>query len=296
MTTILRDTGPTTLTKTWYVNGTATDVGDITIGIVNGAGTEVVAPLTATTNNADGTYDYNLAVQGDVSVLRATWTAASQSQDDLIEIKGGRLFSEAQARAFDNSALTNASTYPDADIAAERERVTELMEAWTGRSWVPRYCRLEALGHGGRELWLNSGSTRLSDGTPLYRPGRAWDTVKVIAASVNGTAVTVGNIEVGNGRLWRTDGVWTTTSTSSRYNVVVEFEYGLLVPQDGADRIGLLLARDRLVASNIPDRAISWSDELGTTRLATPGVGGAVSNIPEVNEWVRQHSVRIPVA
>jgi hypothetical protein len=293
---ILVDTGPTTLTKTWYLDGTATDVGAVTVGIVDGNGTSVVTSGTATTNNNDGTYDYALAVQADTTVLVATWTASSESQVDYIEVVGGSLFTEAAARAFDNAAMTSATTYTDAIIAAERERITDLLESWTGRSWIRRYARIEARGTGHRELWLNTGSSRLSDGTPLIRNGRGFDTVKVLSATVSGTAATVANITVGNGRLWRTDGYWTTPTVSNPMNVVVEFEYGVASPQAmGADRIGLLLLRDRLVASNIDERASSFSDELGRYDLVTAGVRRAVSNIPEVNLWVMKNSVRVPV-
>jgi hypothetical protein len=293
--TVVVDTGPNVLTKTWYNRaGAASDVGTVTIGVLDGNGATVVAAGTGTTNNGDGTYSYSLGIQTALTVLVLTWTGGSQSQVDHVDVVGGHLFTEAAARAFDRSAMTSATTYPDADIAAERARITDLLEGWTGRSWIRRYVRLETKGGGTRHLWLGPGSARLSDGRSLSRPGRGLDTMSVISASLNGSALTLGNIVVDNGRLWRTDGFWTYPTTSSPVNVVVEMEYGSPGVM-GVDRIGLLLLRDHLVASNISDRARSFSDELGTMQFVTPGLAHAVSNIPEVNEWVAANSATVPV-
>ncbi len=122
MTSILVDTGPTVLTKTWYVDGTATDVGTITIGIVDLDGTVIETPGTATTNNGDGTYTFSLAVQADVNELVATWTAGAQAVVDEIHIIGGRIFTEAELRAHYDADLSDATTYTDALLAEARDR------------------------------------------------------------------------------------------------------------------------------------------------------------------------------
>ncbi len=92
--------------------------------------------------------------------------------------------------------------------------------------------------------------------------------------------------------LWRTDTTWTRATTSDPLNVVVEFTYGVEPGTNGSDRIGMVLLRDRLVPSNISDRASSFSDELGTYRFVTAGFGSNVTSIPEVNAWVQANDRR----
>lgn len=292
---ILKAQGTTALTHTWYVDGTATDVGDVTVGITDATGAVVVAAGTATTNNANGTYTYTLADQTAVKLLTVTWTDVSSGDDqaDTVEVVGGLLFTEAQARSFDSSALTNTTTYTDATIWAEHLRVADLLESWTGRSWIPRYRYAKFEGTGTRELYLNDvvWSTGGSQGQ-----GADKDVQSVISGTINGSAITAANVQIMPYSLFRTDGHWTAPTSTTRQNVVLQYEYGRPHLEDGVDRIALLLLRDRLVASAISDRATSYTDELGTLRFETPGRFGNVSTIPEVNEWVKAHSAKVPLA
>lgn len=288
---LLANAGPYDLTKTWYVDGTATDVGDVTIGIVDGNGDTVVAAATATTNNADGTYTYQLADQTEPNVLTITWTRSDSNGDltDEVEVLGGRLFTEAAFRAHNDDQFTDATRYPDANIAAARDAVTEQLEQWTGQAWVTRYARVQLAGSGDRMLYVNDGNCRTSSGKFLHRPGRTRHIQTVIAATVNGTAITAANVVADRGVLHRTDGTWGTPSSSNPLNVTVEYSYGHPYPVDSVDRIAMLLAADRLRETILSNRASSFTDEIGTYRYETPGKWGNVSTIPEVNEWVKAH-------
>ena len=291
----LKNQGTTTLTHSWYVDGTATDVGAVTIGVTDALGAVVVAAGTATTNNSDGTYSYSLADQTAVKLLTVTWTDVDTTNDqtDTLEVIGGTLFTENQARTFDSSALTSTSAYTDAAIWAEHLRIADLLERWTGRSWIPRYRYAKFDGTGTRELYLDDAvwSAGGSGGQ-----GADMDVQSVIAATIGGTAITAGNIQIMPSYLFRTDGNWTAGSSTTRQNVALQYEYGVPHLTDGVDRIALLLLRDRLVPSAISDRATSYTDELGTLRFETPGRFGNVSTIPEVNEWVKAHDARVPLA
>ena len=190
---ILVNTGPTTLTKTWYVDGDAEDVGTLTIGIVDANGAEVVAPLTAVVDNSDGTYTYDLAIAAipEPTVLKTTWTETSaQSQSHYIEVIGGWLFTENAARAFDDNALSNAGVpnYTDEAIAAERDRVTDLLETWTHRSWVPRYARIAMSGSGTSQLHP-TGVIRFADGAVFDAEGSNHDLNRVLSVTINGGQV-----------------------------------------------------------------------------------------------------------
>ncbi len=311
MSQLLAGAGPYSIVKTWDVDGTATDVGDVTIGIIDGNGDSVVSSGTATTNNGDGTYTYSLADQASPDQLDITWTRTDTGADlgDRVELIGNWLFTESQARTFHAKAdatsalipLATAGEYPDAILANERESIQQDIERWTGRAFVPRYARLEIPGNGTRHLPVTDGYTKTSDGTnsePLDRPGYARDIGIILSATVGGSAVTLANIKVDpvSGVLIRTDSVWQTATTADPHNVVVEYVYGLPYLIDGVDRIAMKLLVDRLVPSSFPDRAISVDTDFGTTRFVQPGGPmGNVSRVPEVNQWVTAHNVRVPV-
>lgn len=293
---ILTNTGPTTLTKTWYINGTATDVGTVTIGIIDANGDTVLAAGSTTTNNGDGTYTATLADQTQPNVLFITWTRTNTGSDltDTLEIVGSQLFTEAQIRAFDNSdgttgALSSATVYPDAALADERDRVTDLLEQWTGRSWISRYCRIVAPGPSGYRLALSSGHRRAANGRPVGGPGYTYGVTELIRVN-DGASVSGATFDPITGHVWRTDSAWTKSSTSSLFNVTVEYVYGEPWPTEGVDRIAMLLVRDRLVKSKIPDSAISIQNDDGAMQLVREGGPFQnVSRIPEVNAWVAAH-------
>jgi len=294
---ILVDAGPHTLSWQYREDGDAADPGTTTIGIVDGNGDVVVAAGTATSGTGTDPRTYSLAAIDNPTELLATWTYSGGTITDRISVVGGWLFTESQARTFDNAVLAATGTVvpSDAAIAEERDAIAADLERWTGRSWIPRYCRVEADGTGTRELWLDKGIARTADGRKLTCPGRATDTIELLSVTVNGTSVSTANVAVLDGVLWRTDSTWTEATDSARFNVVVEFVYGVEPGTNGSDRIALTLLRDRLVPSNISDRASSFSDELGTYRFVTAGFGSNVTSIPEVNAWVQANDRRLLV-
>lgn len=301
MSQILANAGQVTLTLTWYVSGTPTDVDDVTIGIVDGNGATVVSAGTATTNNEDGTYTYQLADQANPKILTVTWTDTSSGDTrvDRIEVVGGWLFTEAQARAFrgkDNAAsavvpLASSSEYTDATIAAERSRLTDDLEYWTGTGWVARYARIVASGTGSTILDLSKGKCQTADGVHLHRPGRLNDISDILTVTIDGTTVDADTVTV-DGRHLHLPSYWTASSTP--FNVAVEYVYGFPYLVDGVDRIALMELVDRLVPSAVPDRVLSHDGEYGTTRFIQPGGPmGNVSRLPQVNDWVARHDRRV---
>jgi hypothetical protein len=305
---LLANAGPYSITKTWYVDGTATDVGTVTVGFVDGNGTAVVAAGTATTNNEDGTYTYSLADQTNPKQLKATWIRSDTSAElvDRIEVVGNWLFTEAQARSFGAKAdatsalkpLASATEYPDEVISDERSRIVDDLEYWTGRAWIPRYARIVFSGNGTTRLQLRKGICRTSDGYMLNRSGRLNDVAVVLSASISGTAVTLSNVEIDpiSETLILKTGVWTHATAANPYNITVEYVYGSPFLIDGVDRIALKILVDRLVPSAFPDRAIRVEGEYGTTQLVQPGGPMKnVSRVPDVNDWVSRHDHRVLV-
>ena len=309
MSQLLAGAGPYTIVKSWEIDGTPdAGVNTVTIGIVDGNGDTIISAGTATTDNNDGTYDYVLADQPLPDQLTVTWTRTDTSADliDRIELVGNWLFIESQARGFQAKAdatsalkpLNSATEYPDAILAAERLRIQDDLESWTGRSWVPRYCRVELNGNGSRILPLG-GIARTSDGYALNRSGRWADIAVILTVTINGTLQTASDYTfdpIGSNIVSKV-GPFRVGTVSTPYNVVVEYVYGLPTIVDGVDRIAMKLLVDRLVPSSFPDRALSVDTDFGTTRFVQPGGPmNNVSRVPEVNEWVRSHYNRLPIS
>ena len=287
---LLANAGPYSLTKTWYEDGTATDVGAVTIGVTDANGDTVVASATSTTNNGDGTYTYSLGDQTEPNLLIVTWTRSDGNGDlvDFIEVVGSRLFTEAGFRAFNDDQFSSTARYSDSAIADARDAVTEQLERWTGVGWAQRYARVELAGSGTNTQHLTDGWCRTSTGVPLNRPGRLQTINSVISATVSSTSQTVSTITIHGSHLVKTS-TWSSATTNDPLNVTVEYTYGHPYLVDSVDRIAMLLAADRLRETALSSRATTWSDELGTYRFETPGRAGNVSTIPEVNEWVKAH-------
>jgi hypothetical protein len=283
--TVLVDTGPTVLTKTWYVDGTATDVGDITIGIVDLDGTEIVAPLTGTTNNNDGTYTYSLAVQADVNELVATWTAGGQALVDEIHIIGGRLFTEAELRAHYDADLSDDTVYTDPLLAEARDRITAEFERICEVAFVPTYRRETLRGSGGRTLYLER--SKISS---------------VIAASIGSIAQTAANIvpDPSLSKVFHTTRSWNWPTGSDPYNVTISYVHGHgTVPPD-IKRAAMILARMQLLkdvtGQGVPEQASQFTDPTGQyVSFGANDMNGRWYGVPVVDSVLRDYSLRIPV-
>lgn len=292
---ILAGVGPTTLTKRWFVDGAQSDVGTVTFAVLDGAGVTVVAG-TATKTGAGATTVYTivLPVVADPTVLRIRWTRSDTAAflDDWLEVAGSILFTEVEARtkqtAGQQAPLASEAAYPDDVIATWRLKVGEAFEGRTGRSWVRRYCRIEAAGDGTHRLLPAAGEPRISLGNECGGPGRLRDIRRVLSVTVDGTPVSPGNIRIVGSGFQRVDGVWPVSSPSDPLNVAVEYEYGI-DPTWEAHENGL-----RAVVALAPPQstsawAVTLSDDAGsrTFELAWP---------PKVWEWLKSADRRIAIA
>jgi len=268
-----------------YVDGTATDAsGTVTCTVTDEGGTVILNAVTAT-NDGTGIYYVDLGISNttDVNKLYAVWTGTWESISQKLrtnhEILGFPIFTEAQARSFDVSQLSSASDYPDADILDERQKITELLEQWTGVSWSSKYNRVKLQGEGDRIISVPS-----------------FHITKILSVTVLGESIATSNFEIDEnaGFIHRTDGFFEKPTAEFPLPVVIEYEYGWDYIRNGVDRIGLKLLIDRIVPSNIPERASSFNDELGNITLVTQGGGFKnPSRIPEVNQWIEENSEKV---
>lgn len=270
------------------VDGTLTDAsGDVTVTVVDEDGTTLVDSQTAT-NDSTGIYYYDLGTSNTSRVRRltVTWSgnfeSTVQSKTLIYEVVGNFLFTEVQARQFDDSALNSSSVYTDELIADERTRITDLLFDWTSLSWIPRFYRAKLKGEYSPEILL---------------PHRLVN--NIISVKIDGKTIAVDKFEIDTevGVLYYKEGYFTNPTQTHPLNVIVEYEHGYTGLVDGVDRIALKMLRLRLPSSNIPENTRSFTDSLGTADFIVEGTGpfGIFNRTrsPEVNAWLEQHSSAI---
>lgn len=280
------------LEVTWHVDGTPTDPDgqDTTLGITRADGTVLTAPGTAATRTGEGVYRHPLAPQAELDELTVTWTAefagVQQQLRSRVEIIGGNLFTEAQARAFrprGQATLADADRYPDAAIVAERDRLTDDIEGEhiCGVAMVPRYARRHLTGTGTDVLLLPHVLVQRVLSVTLTPPGASPTVLDEADWILDGTT----------GELQRASGTWPT----GRRAVTVAYVHGHERTPGPVQRAALHVAFSRLVGSSIDERATSMSDELGTFQLATAGRGEFQPyGIPQADSVLRRYRLTVP--
>lgn len=260
----------------------AAPAGAVTVGVAEADGTVVVAAGTSTAGTGTDPRTYTLAAQTTLELLTVTWTDAgdSSTHTQLVEVVGGYWFSVADASARDDK-LNDRAKYPTPRILAVRAEVEVEAENITGQAWVPRYRREEIAGTGNDTLVCDEVAIRTvrsvraysSDGTTYT----SWTAAEI--AELTFTA---------HGTIIR-PGVW---AKGTKY--VVEYEHGHDRPTADLRDAAITRLRHRLNShrSGIPDRATSMSTEQGQTfALATPGLRGFVTGIPDVDVVYGRHAL-----
>lgn len=272
---------------TAYSDEVATDAdGSVTVGIVDEAGSTVVAAGTATTAPGSGVYQYSLAGQSDLKRLTATWSGTWGSNamefKTIHEVVGGFYASPAEIRALD-SVDGESSTFPTADLIDALEWSEAVIEDYVGASYVYRYQRDVLSGTNDEAIQLTKMFPRT-----------------ILSASIDGTALTSGEIAkislYDTGRIVREDDIWAYTVPGRK--VIVEYEHGVAeVPPNDLRHAAKVLTRFQLLSavSRVPDRALSVQNEFGTVMLAQPSMGRPTP-LPDVNAVLNRHRHRAPVA
>jgi hypothetical protein len=258
-------------------DGEPADGGTVTVGVVDAAGTTVVAAGTATvgTGTEPRTYALASAATDALALLTATWTSSTHGvRTTLLEIVGGYWFTTAQARARDRK-LADAAKYPPGLMLAVRAEVEREFESVTNQAWVPRYRRASVDGTGTCELVAPDVELR------SVRSVRRYEADGVTYTAF--TAAELAALEVTRwGTIIRRDGTWFTRGARH----VFEYEHGHDAPPPDLRDAAITRLRHRMNAhsSGIPDRATSMQTEAGQTfSLATPGLRGFITGIPDVD-------------
>ena len=260
--------------------GEPADPGVVTVTISRADGT-VIAAATATTGvgTAARTVTLTAAQTATLDRLTATWVAAGVTVATTeIDVVAAPWFANAELRAVEASVASEAA-YPAAKVAAARLQVEAFFERCTGRRFSPGYTFQTVPGTGTADLFLPHPDLRRVRSAVLY-DDLAGVAVETLAA---GELAAFQPSPVG--RLTRWGSTW-----SSRW-VRVGWEWGLPAPPPDVRRQAMRLCRELLVnepKGAVPDNAVNWSStELGWSAvLVTPGVRGAHTRLPSVNECI----------
>ena len=273
---------PVTLSVTFTGDETPIDPDGnaVTVTVKNLAG-GTIASGSATRTGA-GTYTFNLAAQSALNVLTIEWVGTFSGSPATVttsaEVVGGTYFTLYELRNYD-PVLTNTTRYPSAKLAKARELVESKFEKTCGRAFVPRYAREVFAADGSRLYWRHYGQPSreifLSNPEPL-RPisltvdGVDWSDKVLTRDSDN---LRVLRLPIGD-------------YFSPYSEVIIEYEYGRDVVPTDVREAALKLSKYLLVAdqSRIDERATAMTiPDFGTFAMATPGMRGSFTGIPEVD-------------
>lgn len=262
----------------------------LAIDIVDEAGTAIVTAGTPTWDGTNKRLTFALTTVQNPRprVLRATWQFTTggnaYAMEAVHEAVGELLFSEAEARAYDKAALASTTTYPADTLLRTRDQVHDAFEDIVGAGLGARGVREVADGSGKTTMMLERTAVQRVRSVST-RSGATWT-----AFSSDELADIVvdpwGPIER------ETRGAF----PSGRRNVAVEYEHGLSpIPLD-LRQAGLRLTRNLLVSSNLSDRALAETNQLGTFRIAVAGLReGAWFGIPPVDSVLQFYRDRYRV-
>lgn len=264
-------------------------LGPVTVEVVASDGTVTVAAGAVTSLNDDNSLSFDLpaSATGALDVLTVTWTEAGGTViDQRIEVVGGHYFTIFDVRATDKvlRAENAVVKYPDEDILRVRQKVAVEMERITGRSFVPRFrYDTERSPGGGR-----SNNTALGLSQVDVRDIRWVKVNGVTYAQTYWELAPGGQLYFGSGIGFLPEQI---ANGPRRGNLPIliqaGYEYGVDAPPDDLKAAMITRVRSFLLGENVtgvPDRATSMSADGNTYSLSTPGIDGAMTGIPSVDE------------
>jgi hypothetical protein len=265
--------------------------GTSTVHITLSDGSDLIAAgASATVVDDLVTFALTPAQSATLDILTCTWTETSTgaTTQTVVEIVGGHCFTIAYARGAD-PALRDVIKFPDDDIKRVRDEVEQECYRITGRSFFPRY-RLDQ---------NDAGSVRTSSAKPLQLT--EVDIRNIRWVKINGVTYASTYWELtSSGQLFFGRGIGLLPEQVGngpwRGNLPViitaGYEYGWpSCPEDLRKAM-----RDRLRSrltdpnSGIPDRATTMTMDGVTYSMSTPGIRGAKTGIPSVDEVYRGYT------
>lgn len=245
----------------------------VTVGVVRGDGTQVLAAGTATVvGTPTGVYTVALtaAQAAALDSLTATWaigaTVVGQTRHEVV---GAYYVSLADIRATKN--LGDAVKFPNPTLIAARSWFESTFEAYTNQAWVPRYNRCALSGLGRTSLMLDHLDIRRVRSVRIYSDATtytAYTQPQLDALSVMRTGELIS----------RLDGFPIGSD-----NIVIEYEHGPDRPPRDVCVAAKMAIEDYLLNDNAANRQYSLMTEAGIVRNSTPGADRPFG-IPYVDE------------
>lgn len=291
MERILRNTSAI-ISQTFYNGETAVEADSPVTVVAKKADGTTLFSVTATNDPGVGIYTVVIPPQANLNILTLTWTGTFSSTvvslESTVEIVGGFYFSIAELRGFD-SIFSNIVKYTNDALVNARNQVESEFEDICHRAFVPRFYRETGVITDPDEdmIWLE-------------KP----ELIKILTFKVN-------NIDYSS---WYGSGYFARDKYSPRgihvYNsalglfafnpdyypdaIVAEYEYGMTQVPLPIKQKALKRARMLLVGQNstIDERALTMSlPDIGTVNLATPGMRGAETGVPDIDVVLRRYTI-----
>lgn len=288
---ILRNTAAT-VSITFYNGANAVEADGAVTVIAKRADGSTLLNTTATNDPAVGVYSVVIPSQSDLNILTLTWTGTFTgtqiSLQSTVEIVGGFYFSLAELRSYDSS-LANTTKYTTSMLIDARNQVETEFEDICGRAFVPRF---------NREIGIETDPD--DDMIWLEKP----ELIKFLSFKVVGTDYLS----------WFTNGYMVRDKYSPKgikiYRdafglfafdpmyypnpIIVEYEYGMTQVPLPIKQKALKRAKTFLSGMNstLDERALTMTlPDIGTINLATPGVRGSETGIPDIDVVLRRYSL-----
>lgn len=292
---VLRNTAATV--SVTFSNGSTNVEADGTVTVVakRADGTTLLS-TNATNDPAVGVYKVVIPPQASLNFFTLTWTGVftgtTISIETYVEVVGGFYFSISELRAAD-TALANTSRFPDAALIDARQDVETEFEEICNRAFVPRFAREYVI-----DMWADSDekgyykSIALNHVDPIRITGAKIGTV-VYSSVDTGVWETSQYVETLGGAALALRGGPLLTATATRTPTYLEYEYGYLQTPFQIKQKALKRARLNLLGmgSTIDPRATTMIlPDIGSVNLATPGMRGSETGIPDIDVVLRRYT------
>jgi hypothetical protein len=248
-----------------------------TVVMYDSAGAQVA---TGTPSHHDHVLQYSVpaATLTKLDTYRLVWTAtvsgATYTWTSDVELVGGYLFEISDLRAQDRT-FVDTTKYPTTLLKEVRNWVEDVIEG-------PRAANVAFVRRGNRVTVDGSNRDALMVPDLELR--------QVYSVTVGGSAWTSGEvatITADDGILWLNPGSPVTKWPSGRKNVTVHYVHGYDTPPGAITRAALMLAREYLVKSDLPNRATATQIGDQLFRVTIAGRDG-VTGIPDVDAAIAQ--------
>lgn len=257
--------------------GEPADPGTVTVTVTRADGT-VLATSAATsgTGTAARTYALTVAQMATLDRLMVTWVSSGTTLATTeVDVTASPWFSNAELRAQEPS-LAQTAAYPADVITTARLYVEAFFERVCHRRFVPGYDLRWVEGATSTSLVLPHPEVRKVRSAALYNDPAGTSVATLTLTELNAIPAAPSGVIARYATTWATR--W----------VKIGYEHGFTTPPPDVKRAAMRLTREILNEAKItsPDAAVSWnSTDLGWSAVfVTPGVRGAHTRLPQVNE------------